>query len=99
VSAIDFGTTYSGYAFSSKDEFEKNPLKISANVNWNSGNMLSHKAPTAVLLNPDRSFNSFGYQAENNYSLIAGADDENENEFFYFHRFKMILHKNSVCLK
>ena len=28
VAAIDFGTTYSGYAYSFKSEYEKNPLKV-----------------------------------------------------------------------
>lgn len=27
VAAIDFGTTYSGYAFSSYDDFQKEPQK------------------------------------------------------------------------
>jgi len=36
VTALDFWTTYSGYAFSAKDDFEKEPFKINANV-WNAG--------------------------------------------------------------
>jgi hypothetical protein len=28
VAAIDFGTTYSGYAHSLKDEYKKDPLKV-----------------------------------------------------------------------
>ncbi|XP_060070185.1 heat shock 70 kDa protein 12A-like [Ylistrum balloti] len=95
VAAIDFGTTYSGYAFSAKDDFEKDPLKINANV-WNSGarSLMSHKAPTALLLNPDLSFNSFGYDAENNYSQLA-EDNEHQN-YYFFHRFKMVLHNNKA---
>ena len=34
VVAIDFGTTYSGYAFSSATEVEKDPTKISSNKPW-----------------------------------------------------------------
>ena len=34
VVAIDFGTTYSGYAFSLGTEFEKDPAKISSNKPW-----------------------------------------------------------------
>jgi len=30
VAAIDFGTTYSGYAFSFRHEFMENPLQVSA---------------------------------------------------------------------
>lgn len=28
VAAIDFGTAYSGYAFSTRNDFEKDPLKV-----------------------------------------------------------------------
>ena len=28
VAAIDFGTTYSGYAFSSKNNYDKDPTKV-----------------------------------------------------------------------
>lgn len=28
VAAIDFGTTFSGYAYSLKNEYEKDPLKV-----------------------------------------------------------------------
>lgn len=34
VVAIDFGTTYSGYAFSLGAEFESEPTKISSNKPW-----------------------------------------------------------------
>lgn len=93
VAAIDFGTTYSGYAFSAKDDFKKEPLKINANV-WNAGarSLMSHKAPTALLLNPDKSFNSFGYNAENTFSNLAEENDH--HAYYYFHRFKMVLHNN-----
>ena len=28
VAAIDFGTTYSGYAFSSKNDYDEDPTKV-----------------------------------------------------------------------
>ena len=34
VAAIDFGTTYSGYAFSSRDDFKNDPLIIVGNQEW-----------------------------------------------------------------
>jgi len=97
VAAIDIGTTYSGYAFSSKDDFRTEPLKITAN-NWSAGSgcLISHKTPSALLLYPDESFHSFGYEAENKYLQLA-EDDQNDFENYYFFRqFKMILHNNSV---
>lgn len=105
VAAIDFGTTYSGYAFSGKDDFEKDPLKISAN-HWNAGarSLISHKAPTCLLLKPDKTFMSFGYEAENDFTNMAQEDDDDDsddekekpdfNKYYYFHRFKMVLHNN-----
>ena len=52
VAAIDFGTTYSGYAFSSGDDFKRDPLKITDNQAWNAGSQrhFSLKTPTCLLL-------------------------------------------------
>ncbi|XP_062603213.1 heat shock 70 kDa protein 12A-like [Saccostrea cucullata] len=98
VAAIDFGTTYSGYAFSSKSEW----TKVQTNI-WPSSNQMSSKTPTALLLNPDKSFNSFGYDAEKNYADLAEEDEDEYKDYYYFHRFKMLLHncKNlhrNICI-
>ncbi|KAH3837914.1 hypothetical protein DPMN_111317 [Dreissena polymorpha] len=45
VAAIDIGTTYSGWAFSFKSEFDKDPTKVSAKV-WTGSQLLSSKDPT-----------------------------------------------------
>jgi hypothetical protein len=52
VAALDFGTTFSGYAFSFRHEHEKDPLRIKVNSKWEAGGRFpfSHKAPTTVLL-------------------------------------------------
>lgn len=42
VAAIDFGTTFSGYAFSFRHDFETDPYKIQAN-NWIGGGHISQK--------------------------------------------------------
>lgn len=91
VAAIDFGTTYSGYAFSSKSEW----TKVQTNV-WPSSNQMSSKTPTALLLNKDETFNSFGYDAEKNFAEIAEEGDDSYKDFYYFHRFKMLLHNCKV---
>lgn len=92
VAAIDFGTTFSGYAFSSYDDFKNDPLKIVTNV-WNSGGrtLMSNKTPTALLLTPEKGLHSFGYEAENKYCELA-EEGEEYKDWYYFHRFKMILH-------
>ncbi|XP_056009904.1 heat shock 70 kDa protein 12A-like [Ostrea edulis] len=103
VAAIDFGTTYSGYAYS----FKSNWAKVLMNK-WEGGQLASYKAPTALLLNPDKTLNSFGYEAEKTYSDIATDKDEEGRtckEYYYFYRFKMILkttmtqrvHRKSMC--
>ncbi|XP_071146599.1 heat shock 70 kDa protein 12B-like [Mytilus edulis] len=99
VAAIDFGTTYSGYAFSTRSDFKKDPLKIHANQAWNAGGrqLLSLKTPTVLLLDKDKKFVSFGYEAENQYSDLM-MDKEHE-DFYYFHRFKMKLFKNKHLSK
>lgn len=92
VAAFDIGTTFSGYAFSWRDD----PLKVQTNQGWNAGSekLISLKAPTCVLLNNKKEFNSFGFEAENKYSTLA---EENEHHgWMFFSRFKMLLHNNST---
>lgn len=105
VAAIDFGSTYSGFAFSWKYDWSK--VRVIANC---SGNFLPMKGPTSLLLNPDKTFAAFGLQADTHYTEMAekndsDSDSENNGEkkpkedyrnYYYFHRFKMLLHENKV---
>lgn len=95
VAAIDFGTTFSGYAYSLRHNFQKEPLKISTN-NWVCGGQgfISLKTPTTILLSPDQQFNAFGYEAEDKYSNLV--EDGEHHAWYYFRRFKMLLHNNPV---
>ena len=95
VAAIDFGTAYSGYALSSRD----NPMKIQTNKGWNAGSnmLISHKTPTCILVNPHQQFDSFGYDAEDNYANLLV--DNHHHGWMFFRRFKMILHNSQVLLK
>lgn len=112
VAAIDFGTTYSGYAFSSKDDYNNgNKLKIYSNT-WNAGerSLIASKTPTVLLLDKNQNFKAFGFDAENMYTTMCAPDDsdsdtdddepkkpkENPKEMYYFQRFKMELHKTKV---
>ena len=96
VAAIDFGTTYSGYAFSFKHDYQIDPTKVSTNQNWVAGSMqlVSLKAPTCVLFDKNKKFHSFGYEAENVYSELA-LDNEHQ-QWYFFRRFKMVLHGAKV---
>lgn len=96
VVAIDFGTTYSGYAYSFRDEYKKDHTKIYSNENWQSGDgLITAKAPTAILFDEDGTLDSFGYDAERTYSeLLEGGDAEG---YSYFSRFKMKLFQDETA--
>ncbi|KAH3808093.1 hypothetical protein DPMN_136443 [Dreissena polymorpha] len=88
VAAFDFGTTYSGYAFSFKDS----PNDVITNKNWTagSGKLISLKTPTSILLTQNGEFDSFGFDAEDKYSSLAA--DGKHHGWRLFRRFKMVLH-------
>lgn len=91
VAAIDFGTTYSGCAFSTVQDFKTNPLKIET-IALDITNVLSYKTPTVLLLTPEGRFHSFGAKAEEEYVTLAERDEA--NRWYYFNRFKMQLYKS-----
>ncbi|XP_076117727.1 heat shock 70 kDa protein 12A-like isoform X2 [Mytilus galloprovincialis] len=89
VAAIDFGTSYSGYAFSFRHEYQRDQLKISTNL-WAHNSGLSPKAPSAVLIGPDRQVEAFGYEAHSKYNELIESGYETNH--LYFEKFKMILY-------
>lgn len=93
VVALDFGTSYSGYAFS----FKNSPHEIYANHAWESGkyHLASTKTPTCIVIKKDnpRDF-YFGYDAELEYADIQ-TENETDN-YFFFEQFKMQLHHRKV---
>ena len=97
VAALDFGTTYSGYAYSMKGEYEKDKLNVHTNQAWNSGgrSLMSLKTPTCVLIRKEnQQFESFGYEAENTYADIVLEEDA--DNYYFFDRFKMLLYQREV---
>ena len=46
------------------------------------------------MLNPDRKFHSFGYEAEDEYALLV--DGETFYDWYYFRNFKMKLYQTKV---
>ncbi|XP_061188217.1 heat shock 70 kDa protein 12A-like [Saccostrea echinata] len=94
--AIDFGTTYSGYAYCSKNDFKQQfpPIKTSA---WKSGTGTSDKfmkTPTTVLFDKDKTFHSFGFEAEKKYLNLVLRDKH--ESWYFFRNFKMRLHQREV---
>lgn len=101
IAAIDFGTTYSGYAYIFRDELDKaNNSSEKRNViykHWQSGSdagICSRKTPTCLLLNPKGEFDSFGYPAEGKYYNLT--NDDAHHGWKFFKRFKMILLNEKV---
>ena len=93
VTALEFGTTNSGYAFSWRDEFERNRLNIYLHL-WNYHSHASHKTPTCLLLDNKKHFVAFGYDAQNQYAELVM--DEEQDEYYFFDRFTTSLHNNEV---
>jgi len=93
VAAIDFGTTYSGYAFS----FTRDPDSIHMMRKWEGGDpgVSNQKTPTTLLLKPNGEFHSFGFGARDFYHDLEEAEAK---KWYYFEKFKMSLHSNQVSL-
>ncbi|CAG2209094.1 unnamed protein product [Mytilus edulis] len=92
VAAIDFGTTYSGYACLTKDDFENDKgdnSKIHC-PHWEREAGLSYKAPTSVLFRPNKTFHSFGFEAEKYYH--ENSDNIDFKEWYFYKHFKMKLY-------
>ena len=80
--AIDFGTTYTGYAFS----FHHSPSEIISN-NMGRGQT---RVPTIILLDASRKFHSFGDQAKAKYIELMKKNAH--KDWYYFENFKMVLY-------
>ena len=92
VVAIDFGTTYSGFAFAFNHKEGEGGIHM--NKAWGNEQGLSTlKTSTSLLLRPDGQFDSFGFEADEKYANFFCGEDQ---EYMYFKRFKMTLHKSEV---
>ncbi|ESO95154.1 hypothetical protein LOTGIDRAFT_117631, partial [Lottia gigantea] len=94
VVAIDFGTTFSGYAFS----FVRDPENILMMRKWEGGDpgVINQKTPTIILLEPHGKFHSFGFTARDAYNDL---DPKDAASWLYFDKFKMVLHHQSELTK
>ena len=90
VVAIDFGTTYSGYAYAFTDDpgtihvMNQRQFRIRGNYS---------QQPTVLLLTEDGEFHSFGCEAQEFYRDI---DERDSMKWLYFEKFKMELHSREV---
>ncbi|KAH3876586.1 heat shock 70 kDa protein 12B-like [Dreissena polymorpha] len=93
VIAIDFGSFASGYAYQYRSEYDREPLKIHINTQWQYGGICAHKTRTALLLKPDLSLGGFGYAAQRKSRTIQ-KDEKDGDNWYYFEGFKMTLYHN-----
>ncbi|KAJ8304660.1 hypothetical protein KUTeg_018243 [Tegillarca granosa] len=97
VAAIDFGTSYSGYAYAFLSDYEKNPQGFHIQLNeWttNFTNERTAKTPTTVLFTPEKEFDSFGYEAEETFVNLI--EKKEHRDWYYFKNFKMKLYDNLI---
>jgi len=95
VAAIDFGTSFSGFAFSFNHRDGSDDVYM--NREWGSAQGYSTlKTPTCILLNPQKKFVRFGFEAAEKYAELEDASDKT---FYCFDRFKMKLHGSEVWCK
>lgn len=87
IIAVDFGTAYSGYAFSiTPTEKEIDPHIRT----W--GNELGLDTPktsTCILFNEDKEFTKFGYEAKTAY---INMQKEEAKKQYFFKNFKLELY-------
>ncbi|KAK3611893.1 hypothetical protein CHS0354_021328 [Potamilus streckersoni] len=84
--ALDFGTSCSGYAFS----FQHDKETISTS-RWAGSDYI--KAPTSILFNPQKEFDSFGFEAENKFADLSKTGSH--QDWYLFKQFKLVLIKEN----
>ncbi|XP_072253694.1 heat shock 70 kDa protein 12A-like [Leuresthes tenuis] len=87
IIAIDFGTAFSGYAYSiASKEKEIDPIM----KKWGEELGLdTPKAPTCILFDEHEEFMYFGYEAKTEYIDVRG---EEAKKLYFFENFKMALY-------
>ncbi|CAN9512659.1 unnamed protein product [Ophioblennius macclurei] len=87
IIAIDFGTSYSGYAFSMTPRDEEIDPHLPV---WGEEvGLETPKTPTCILFDEHQNFVSFGYEAKVSYVKMRGDDARNK---LFFECFKMSLY-------
>ncbi|CAF1069173.1 unnamed protein product, partial [Adineta ricciae] len=87
VVAIDFGTTYSGYAFAFTRDIDS--ILMMRKVDGNDPGVINQKTPTTILLTPNLEFHSFGFFARD---FFHDLDPDEAKRWLFFEKFKMHLH-------
>ncbi|XP_062610623.1 heat shock 70 kDa protein 12B-like [Saccostrea cucullata] len=85
VTSIDIGTTKTACGFSTRNDFENNPLKVNF-LKWEEGVMFGWKTPSCILFDKQNKFHSYGYEAEEKYAEVLSTGKR--GDWFYFRQFK-----------
>ncbi|XP_031604821.2 heat shock 70 kDa protein 12A-like [Oreochromis aureus] len=91
IIAIDFGSAYSGYAFSLTPkgaEIDPHMRRWGRELGLD-----TPKTPTCILFNEDKEFIKFGYEAKTAYFRMQG---EEAKKSYFFGNFKMALYGKRV---
>lgn len=92
--AIDFGTSYSRFALSFVEDHGARS-GIFTRKGWvNKVGNFTKKTPTCLLLKPDLSFDSFGYEAVEKYEHLQ--EESTEHAYYFLKHFMMNLHNDQV---
>ncbi|XP_045172179.2 heat shock 70 kDa protein 12B-like [Mercenaria mercenaria] len=80
VAALDIGSTYSGYAWQERAEFEVNRSEIHFNTNWGAGALQLHKTTTCILIECQKNEEGAIDQTQENLGVSLGGINLNIND-------------------
>ncbi|XP_038138879.1 heat shock 70 kDa protein 12A-like [Cyprinodon tularosa] len=91
IIAIDFGTAFSGYAFNISPRGKESGPYLKR---WGKEyGFDTPKTPTCILFNEDKTFLSFGYEAQMKFKDMRG---EEAKKYYLFQDFKMTLYNKTL---
>ncbi|XP_047225572.1 heat shock 70 kDa protein 12A-like isoform X2 [Girardinichthys multiradiatus] len=93
IIAIDFGTSFSGYAFNITSRNKE--LEPAVKPWSNECGSETPKTPTCILFDKQKQFISFGYEAKEAYVSKMGTEAKDK---LFFECFKMSLYKRKINL-
>lgn len=99
MAAIDFGTTFSGYAYSSRHDFQIDPMKVTMKTWVDPTSSMIYKKTSTYLFTKEKKISKFGFDAEAKYlDLLLDDDTTNDKakDWYFFRRFKMALYELQV---
>jgi len=88
--AIDFGTSNCAVAYSV--ELKRNEIIVINN--WKDGVPTDGKIPTSILFDKKQKLVAFGNEAFDKYQELVM--DKEQEDYYYFEKFKMVLYDEKV---